>query len=199
MESEEEFECTIKLLIIGDSNVGKTNFIFRFIENKFMQNYMATTGIDLKTSIIELNGKKIRIQLWDTAGQEKYRSITKNLFLKVQGFIVIYDITNENSFINIQTWIKLIREECGNHIPVIIVGNKNDLESQRVISKTEAISYAKEEKTEYIEASPKTGENIKNAIIIIAEKVLESLNSTNEFSFTLDTSGITHKKKRKCC
>ena len=199
MESEEEFECSIKLLIVGDTNVGKTNFIYRFIENKFVPNYMATTGIDLKTTTIEINGKKIRIQLWDTAGQEKYRSITKNLFLKVQGILAVFDITNENSFLNLKTWMKSIKEECGSHIKVIIVGNKSDLEEQRAISKNEAISYAKEEKVEYIEASPKTGENIKNAIKKKKKKVMENMETTNDFSFTLDSSQIIPKKKHKCC
>ena len=83
MEIESDFDYTIKLLVVGDSTVGKTNFIRMFIENVFSQNYMTTSGIDLKTSSIEIKNKKIRVQLWDTAGQEKYRAITKNLFLKV--------------------------------------------------------------------------------------------------------------------
>ena len=98
MDEELDFDFTIKLLIAGDSSVGKTNFISMYIENRYNQNYMTTSGIDLKTKNIEIKSKKIRVQLWDTAGQEKYRAITKNLFLKVQGILLIYDITNENSF-----------------------------------------------------------------------------------------------------
>ena len=199
MVEESEFEYTIKLLILGDSNVGKTNFIYRFIENKFSQNYMATTGIDLKTSNIELNGKKIRVQLWDTAGQEKYRAITKNLFLKVQGFLTLYDITNEDSFVNLKSWVKLIKEECGNHMPILIVGNKSDLYKMRAVEKNAAIAYAKEEKVEYIESSSKSGDNINEAISLIAEKVLESSEFGNDCSFTLDTTSLTGKNKHKCC
>ena len=199
MVEESEFEYTIKLLILGDSNVGKTNFIYRFIENKFSQNYMATTGIDLKTSNIELNGKKIRVQLWDTAGQEKYRAITKNLFLKVQGFLTLYDITNEDSFVNLKSWVKLIKEECGNHMPILIVGNKSDLYKVRAVEKDAAIAYAKEEKVEYIESSSKSGDNINEAISLIAEKVLESSEFGNDCSFTLDTTSLTGKNKHKCC
>ena len=199
MEEESEFEYTIKLLMLGDSNVGKTNFIYRFIENKFSQNYMATTGIDLKASNIELNGKKIRVQLWDTAGQEKYRAITKNLFLKVQGFLALYDITNEDSFINLKSWVKLIKEECGNHMPILIVGNKSDLYNLRAVEKNAAIAYAKEEKAEYIESSSKSGDNINEAISLIAEKVLETSEFGNDCSFTLDTTSLTSKNKHKCC
>ena len=199
MVEESEFEYTIKLLLVGDSSVGKTNFIYRFIENKFSQNYMATTGIDLKTSNIELKGKKIRVQLWDTAGQEKYRAITKNLFLKVQGVLALYDITNEDSFFNLKLWIKLIKEECGNHMPMLIVGNKSDLAEKRSVEKDAAIAYAKDEKVEYIETSSKLGDNINEAVSLIAEKVLESSEFGNDCSFTLDVSSLNGKNKHKCC
>ena len=96
MQTESDFEYTIKILIIGDSSVGKTNMIYKFIDNKFSQIYMVATGMDLKTTTIDVKGKKIRIQLWDIAGQEKYRAITRNLFLKVQGFLLVYDITNRD-------------------------------------------------------------------------------------------------------
>ena len=199
MEKDSEFEYTIKLLIVGDSNVGKTNFIYRFIDNKFSQTYMASTGIDLKCSTIELKGKKIRVQLWDTAGQEKYRSITKNLFLKVQGILAVYDITNDASFENLKSWIRIIKDECGSHMPIILVGNKNDLENQRLIDKDTAIALAQEEKLEYIETSSKTGENITKAISLLCEKVLEDSEFDNDCSFTLDSSSVKVKKKHKCC
>ena len=199
MDSETEIEYTIKILLVGDTNVGKTNIIYRYFNNQYNQYYMATTGIDLKSTTIELKGKKLRIQLWDTAGQEKYRSITSNLFLKVQGFLVVYDITNEKSFINLKDWIKSIKEECGSHIPIIVVGNKNDLDNERLISKNEAISYAKSEKLEYIETSSKTGENVKEVILLIIQKILETSELENDRSFSLDSSHLINKKKHKCC
>ena len=199
MEEDSEFEYTVKLLIVGDTNVGKTNFIYRFIENKFNQNHMATTGINLKSATVELKSKKIRVQLWDTAGQEKYRSITKNLFLKVQGVLAVYDITNNDSFINIKSWIKIIKEECGTHMPIILLGNKNDLENQRSVDKDTAITFAKEEKLEYIETSSKSGENISKAISLLCEKVLQDSEFVNDCSFTLDSSSVYGKKKHKCC
>ena len=199
MEEESEFEYTIKILIAGDSSVGKTNIVYRFIDNKFNQTYMVTTGMDLKTTTIDVKGKKIRIQLWDTAGQEKYRAITRNLFLKVQGFLLVYDITNKDSFHNLGAWIKLIRDECGSHMPIIIIGNKNDLEAERSTTKEEAMDFAKEEKIDYIETSSKSGENIAKAISLIVEKVLESSELTNDCSFTLDNSLAADNKKKKCC
>jgi small GTP-binding protein len=199
MVEESEFEYTIKILIVGDSNVGKTNFMLRFTENKFIQNYIATTGIDLKSSNINLEGKKIRVQIWDTVGQEKYRSITKNLFLKVQGVLALYDITNEDSFVSLKSWVKLIKEECGNHMPMLIVGNKSDLVKNRSVEKDVAIAYAKDEKIEYIETSTKLGDNINEAILLIAEKILENSEFGNDCSFTLDVSSLNGKNKHKCC
>ena len=198
METD-DFDYTIKLLIVGDSSVGKTNFISMFIENKYVPQYMTTSGIDLKTSSIEIKNKKLKVQLWDTAGQEKYRAITKNLFLKVQGVLILYDITNEKSFTNLKSWVKTIKEECGKQMQIIIVGNKNDLEKNRVVDKNIAIEYAKEEKIEYIETSCKTGDNIQKSIALICEKVLDNTEFTNDFSFTLDASSSTKKNRHKCC
>ena len=197
MEDKFDIDYTIKLLIVGDSSVGKTNFIFRFIENKFNQNYMTTSGIELKTVIIEINNNKIRVQLWDTAGQEKYKAITKNLFLKVQGTLVVFDITNDNSFNNAKKWVNSIKEECGKTMQMILIGNKSDLEEKRVVSQEEASQYAEEEKIEYIETSSKTGENIQRAINSICQKILDNTELERDFSFTLEQTIL--KKKSKCC
>ena len=199
MELDSDFDYTIKILVVGDSTVGKTNFIRMFIENKFNQNYMTTSGIDLKTSSIEIKNKKIRVQLWDTAGQEKYKAITKNLFLKVQAALIVYDITNEETFNNLKTWVRSIKEECGKQIQMLIIGNKNDLNEERVVDKNIAMEYAKEEKIDYLETSSKTGDNSQKAITLLCEKVLENTEFTNDFSFTLDATAISQKNKSKCC
>ena len=159
---------------------------------------MTTSGIDLKTGYIDIKDKKIRVQLWDTAGQEKYRAITKNLFLKVQGVLIIYDITNENSFQNLKLWMNTIKEEC-DHMEILLIGNKSDLEEQRKIKKDEVIAFANEEKLEYIETSSKTGENIHKAINIICGKILDNTNIGKDFSFTLDQSSFSKNNKKKCC
>ena len=197
MEDELNIDYTIKLLILGDSSVGKTNFIFRFIENKFNQNYMTTSGIELKTAKIDINNNKIRVQLWDTAGQEKYKAITKNLFLKVQGTLVVFDITNDNSFNNAKKWVNSIKEECGKTMQMILIGNKSDLEEKRIVSQEEASQYAEKEKIEYIETSSKTGENIQRAINSICQKILDNTELERDFSFTLEQTIL--KKKMKCC
>lgn len=195
----DNFDLILKLLIVGDSSVGKTNFIMRFINNEFINNYLTTSGIDLKTKDIEVKNKKIRIQIWDTAGQVQYKAITRNLFLKVMGAIIIYDITNEKSYNNLKSWVQLIREECGSHMQIIIVGNKCDLDSERKINQDEVMNYAEEEKIEYIETSCKTGENVHKVVKTICEKILENNDLSTDMSFTLNSSSFMAPKKKKCC
>ena len=197
---DENSDITLKLLIVGGSGVGKTNFLNMFLNNKFNQNYFSSTGIDLQNKIMNIKNKKVRIQIWDTAGQEKYKSITKNLFLKVMGALVLYDITNEESFTKLKEWVELIKEECVRHIKILIIGNKSDLESQRAIDKEDAMKYANEEKVQYIECSSKTGENVEKAIIMLSEKILESTEISMDSSLMLDSTLLSSNiKKRKCC
>ena len=197
---DENSDITLKLLIVGGSGVGKTNFLNMFLNNTFNQNYFSSTGIDLQNKIMNIKNKKVRIQIWDTAGQEKYKSITKNLFLKVMGALVLYDITNEESFTKLKEWVELIKEECGRHIKILIIGNKSDLESQRAIDKEDAMKYANEEKVQYIECSSKTGENVEKAIIVLSEKILESTEISMDSSLMLDSTLLSSNiKKRKCC
>ena len=197
-----EYEYSLKLLLLGDSCVGKSNFIFWFINHEFNGQHFTSSGIELKNTELVIDKNKIQLQIWDTAGQEKYKAVTKSLFSKVQGFIAIFDLTKEETFINIKTWITLIKAECGHHTPILLVGNKNDLKDLRDISDEDIKKYCDEEKLEFIKTSSKTGENINKAINMICEKILEEKDETLEknFSFTLDSSIHSEKRKKyKCC
>ena len=194
-----EPETSIKLLVLGDSSVGKSNFIGRFINEEFSPTHISSSGLDLKTKDIQLQNKVIRVQLWDTAGQEKYRSITKNLFLRVQGIIAVFDLTNEDSFTSIKNWINTIKEECGAHMPVILVGNKCDLVDERIISDEEANEYCKKEKLQYFEASTKNDINIRKSIEEICSKIIKSNFIRNDCSFSLDNSAIEKDRPKKTC
>ena len=204
MDLNAEFEYSIKLLLLGDSCVGKSNFIYRFINNEFKGQHLTSSGIELKSTELIINNKKLHLQLWDTAGQEKYRSVTKTLFSKVQGFIAMFDLTKEETFIDIKAWIELIKEECGNHIPILLVGNKSDLKDQQFIPEEMIKKYTEDQNLEYIQTSSKTGDNIKKAINMIckqiSEKTEDETSFNRAFSFSLDSS--QHIKKRKkflCC
>ncbi|MCQ2821134.1 MAG: GTP-binding protein [archaeon] len=197
MNVNTEFENLIKLLILGDSAVGKTNFIFRFAENKFSDSYISTIGFDCKTQIVTLPSSKkvVKIQVWDTAGQERYMSINKNLYLRVQGIILLYDVTKAETFEHINIWLKSIQENT-EKIPVILVGNKIDLPT-RTVSTEEGQELANTYKIDYLEASAKEGTNVKEAFYCIAEKVLlhaKKENTGGYFSVSKGNSG-----KKSCC
>ena len=196
---DSEPEISIKLLVLGDLSVGKSSFIYRFIEDKFNTDSIPTTGLDLKTADLLINNKKVRVQLWDTVGQEKYKSITQNLILRVQGIIILFDITNKDSFNNLNEWIKTVREQVGNNLAILLVGNKCDLEENRLVFKEEANIFAKNEKIKYIETSCKTGENIIKAIDYICEKIINSFTLKNDLSFSLDSSSLIVGKRKNCC
>jgi small GTP-binding protein len=146
MDQESVIDFSIKLLVLGDLSVGKSSFIYRFIEDKFNSDQIPSTGLDLKTADIILENKKIRVQIWDTAGQEKYNSITKNLLLRVQGIIILFDLTKLETFNNLGHWTGIIKENCGNNIPILFVGNKSDLEENHKIKKEDIIKYINKKK-----------------------------------------------------
>ena len=192
-------DYSIKLLVLGDLSVGKTSFIYRFTEDKFDSKIIATTGLDLKTADIILDSKKIRVQIWDTAGQEKFNSITKNLILRVQGIILLFDLTNKESFDNLSSWIKIIREHCGNKMQILIVGNKNDLEEQKQVDEEEIKKFAKRVRIKFKKVSCKNGENIKEAVDLICENIISSSAAKNDVSFSLESSSLMVKNEKKCC
>ena len=207
MQIESDFEFQIKIIVIGDSSVGKTNFIFRFVENKFNPAYVTTVGFDYKSKIIKLpkSKKRVKVQIWDTAGQERYNAINKNLFQKVQGVIIMYDITNRSSFDNIGKWLHLLSQSVSNKIKML-VGNKLDLsDSQRIITEEEGRKAADESNMLFYEASGETGENVDKVFTEIAETIYENL-SDDKSSFLSDSNSIQlnkqkHQKgnKKGCC
>ena len=135
MNINADFENLVKILVIGDFNVGKTNFILQFAEEQFIENAMSTVGFDLKSKIIKVASENIKIQVWDTAGQERYQSISKGLFQKVQGIIIVYDITNYSSFENISNWLNSINEKCGTMKILIVEIKKTKKKKEKLLQK----------------------------------------------------------------
>ena len=180
MNIDSDFETLIKLSIIGDSSVGKSNFLFKFIEGQFSPLHVATIGFDYKSRIVTLpeSKKKVKLQIWDTAGQEKYMSINKNLFQRVQGVILMYDITKHETFEHLDTWLNLIKQMT-NDIPIVLVGNKLDqedsIENGRAVEYTEGEDFARENNFEFFETSALDGTNVDKIFSTIAEKVLKSI------------------------
>ena len=204
-ENNEKKLTRINLITLGDGQVGKTSLILRYTNDYFGNNYIATIGFDYKFKNEKLkNGEEITVKIFDTAGQEKYRSLAANFLKKADGIILVYDITYKISFENLNKWLKDINENAKG-LPIILIGNKTDLEENREVSKEEGNEFAKKinEEIEFYEASCKTGENIKEAIRFLVEKIYKKYQGKNmaEESIIIkkENKNKNNKKDKKCC
>ena len=202
----EENERRINLMILGNSKVGKTCFILRYTDNIFQEVYLSTIGIDFKTKTETVNNKQYKIYLYDTTGQEKYKSIALNIIRNAQGIILMYDITDRESFESIPEWIKSIKDAKGSNFPMILLGNKLDKEDVRVIKEKEGKELADEYKIKFFETSNKTGINIQEAGMALVNEILKINNLENRESKLSKKNTILSKKSvklkndsKRCC
>ncbi|XP_031829908.1 RAS oncogene family member Rab3 isoform X1 [Nomia melanderi] len=177
--TDQNYDYMFKLLIIGNSSVGKTSFLFRYADDSFTSAFVSTVGIDFKVKTVFRNDKRVKLQIWDTAGQERYRTITTAYYRGAMGFILMYDITNEESFNSVQDWITQIKTYSSDNAQVILVGNKCDMAEERVISEKRGIQLAEQLEVQFFETSAKENINIKavfeQLVDIICDKMSESL------------------------
>ena len=193
----------LNIIALGNSNVGKTSFIVRYTENYFRDFYLSTVGIDYKTKIITLpNKNKYKVDFYDTAGQERYKSIAVNVIKNADGIILMYDITQQNTFESISNWMENIFSQKGKDFPVVLIGNKCDLE-ERVVSKDEGEEMAKKYGLSFFESSNKTGENIEEAGMELINKIIEKKEKDKAFENEDDNQVKLrikkNNKKKKCC
>jgi small GTP-binding protein len=153
------YDLSFKIVIVGDTNVGKTNLVVKFINENCHEETKSTIGVELYTKDFKINGNSLKIQIWDTAGQERYKSINSSFYKGVRGAIVVYDMTNEQSYINVTQWIQEIKNYAGNDVPIVVIANKLDMEYYRQIDYK---SYWDELKSvPIIEASALEGTNVE--------------------------------------
>ena len=185
-----------KILLLGDSTVGKTCFLLRYVDDSFLDLHMATIGLDyrLKTMILE-NQQIVKVQLWDTAGQDKFRAITRNYYKGASGIILIFDVTNINSYENIKKWIIEIKEEISDKVSIVLIGNKIDNVNERKITKDQGDKLAGEIGVKFFETSAKTGEGINESVFFLVKKIFE-----NDPEVKKKGNNLKNKnKKKKCC
>ena len=186
----------MKIILLGNSSVGKTSFIVKYIDNKFSFDYTATLGIDYKLKKLKSKkGKEIRLRIFDTAGQERFKSVSVSFIKKADGIVLIYDISNKISFEEIGGWIESIKENGKINIPVILVGNKCDLSDDiRQISKKEGQEKADEFQIPFYETSCKDGININE----VFDKLVQNIQNSNNSSGETKVLNAGNKNK-KCC
>ena len=157
MEAEEgedhSYELLYKIIIVGDACVGKSNILSRYVKDEFREDSKSTVGVELGTKFLKIKGTGAKLQIWDTAGQERYRSITSSYYKGSHGCFIIYDITNENSFENVDKWYEQAQKEASKDVSIILVGNKCDLENERKVSKEKGEEKAKNFNVPFFETS----------------------------------------------
>ncbi|KAG1714257.1 Ras-related protein Rab-35 [Nymphon striatum] len=161
-----EYDHLFKLLIIGDSGVGKSSLLLRFADNTFSGNYITTIGVDFKIRTIEVDGDKVKLQIWDTAGQERFRTITSTYYRGTHGVIVVYDVTSGESFANVKRWLHEIDQNC-EIVNRILVGNKNDDPDRKVVLTEDAQRFADQMGIQLFETSAKENINVEEIQSII--------------------------------
>jgi small GTP-binding protein len=168
-----EYERVVKVIVLGDSGVGKSAIVQRYTSNKFDDFYDTTIGIDFASRNVILDNIKAKIQIWDTAGQERFRSLTKSYMRGTRCAILIFDVCDRQTFLNIESWIGDLNETCDQYNVIkLLIGNKIDLKEDRVVSRAEADKYAKKHGMLYTETSAKTGNNIETSINSVVADVL---------------------------
>lgn len=182
------YDYLFKLLLIGDTGVGKTCVLFRFSDDAFNATFISTIGIDFKIRTIELDGKKIKLQIWDTAGQERFRTITTAYYRGAMGILLVYDVTNEKTFDNIKTWIRNIETHASEDVEKMIIGNKCDNHEKRTISKAAGEALAAEYKVEFLETSAKANINVEEAFVKIARAIKSKMDNR--------TTGVTNNNQK---
>ena len=211
---DEEYSMIFKIIIIGDSGVGKTNILSRYTSNYFSDSSKSTVGVELGCKIEEVNGTKVKIQVWDTAGQERYKSITKTYYKGAKGALIVYDISRKESFNNVDKWIGDLKEFGEEDVCVILVGNKCDLEDMRQVSTDEVSKKAEQYSVGFCETSALSAKNIDTAFQMLIKKVSEKIpnmddkygnkSSVVNTGVSLDTKIISEDQrpmnnKKKCC
>ena len=192
-------EAKYKILILGDSKVGKSCFLTRYADKTYQEDYLSTIGMDYKIKNYELeNGNIIRLYIWDTAGQDRFRSITSNYYKGADGIILIYDITKQETFNNVRNWITSIKEEAPAKVVLILVGNKVDDEKNRTVPQSEGEKIADEYNLPFLECSAKSDINVTETFDVLIKKIVE-INPKNKQGQKLQQNRIVFGEKKKCC
>lgn len=182
-------ETRLKLLLIGDSSVGKSSLLLRFAEDSFTHSFISTIGVDFKTRTIDIDNTSVKLSIWDTAGQERFRTITAAYYRGANGIVLVYDITSEASFNSIRGWIRNIEEHAAENVCKILVGNKADMEDRRVVTKEQGQALANEFKISFFETSAKADINVEEAFVAIAKDSKKRYEATHAGKDDKDKAG----------
>ena len=189
----------LKFVMIGESSVGKTCMIMRYIDNTFTESFLTTVGVDFRVKVIAIDGRDVAIQIWDTAGQEQFHTITKSYFRGADGIVLCFDLTASLTLVRTRHWMDSINESAAKSVNVVLVGNKSD-KGGRQVSEEEARKVADEYQVPYFETSAKTGENIDTVFETLARLVMERKQTEEPAKTKMIAIEETRpKQKKQCC
>mmetsp|Transcript_34368 Transcript_34368/g.40137 ORF Transcript_34368/g.40137 Transcript_34368/m.40137 type:complete len:211 (+) Transcript_34368:55-687(+) len=194
MSLNQDYDYLFKLLLIGNSAVGKSSLLLRFSDNVYNDTFLPTIGVDFKIRTFDLNNKTVKLQIWDTAGQERFKTITSSYYKGAHGIILTYDITDKQSFRDIENWLTEVEKHANEKVNKLLVGNKCDLESQRQVSYEEGKKFADQLGIKFIETSAKNSVNVDAAFFAMANEIKERVQVDNP---TADKTGGPAKGERK--
>eukprot|EP01033_Poteriospumella_lacustris_P010804 gene10804-7689_t len=199
----------ISMVVIGDTGVGKSCLLLQFVDRRFSSVHDLTIGVDFGSRIIEIGGEKVKLQIWDTAGQESFRSIARSYYRDASGALLVFDVTRRETFGHLSRWLEEARQFASPNICITLVGNKADVSSKRVIQRPEAMAFATENGLEYIEASAKTADGVDEAFIGTAERIWDKIKNGGlknpaggDDRDTVNLGGAPAKSpygRKKCC
>ncbi|KAM3382493.1 ras-related protein RABA5b [Capsicum galapagoense] len=203
-------EYLFKIVVIGDSAVGKSNLLSRFARDEFDHNSKATIGVEFQTQVVEVDGKEIKAQVWDTAGQERFRAVTSAYYRGAVGALVVYDISRNTTFVNIKRWLDELNTHCDTTVARMLVGNKCDLENIRDVSVEDGKNLAEEEGLFFIETSALDSTNVKTAFEIVIREIYKNVSrkvlNSDSYKAELSVNRISlangtdmSKQNASCC
>ena len=205
---DESYEIMVKVVLVGDSGVGKTNIMSKYLKNQFREDSKATVGVEFGSKQFSVEGHQIKAQIWDTAGQERYKAITSAYYKGAKGAFIVYDITRKNTFETVNKWASDITAAADKKITLILIGNKNDLEDQRQVTKEVGEEKAKELGLAFMETSACSGENLDKAFQMMINEIYkkyqedvvgETQESTVQQGKDITLDKTKGKQKKKCC
>lgn len=195
MAQSDDYDYLYKIVLVGDSGVGKSNLLTRFTKNEFNSKSSTTIGVEFSTRTVEVQNKKIKAQVWDTAGQERFRAITNAFYRGAVGALLVYDITKHESYMNVEKWLKELKDHGDSKMVHMLVGNKSDLKHLRAVPSEEAASFAEKNNLSFIEASALDSSNVDTAFENVLKDVYTILNQIQQNN--QDTDSMSKKEKSR--